>query len=69
MEEFENPEEQLNEITKNDLIECPNCKSLNKVVFETLRVTGTNKVKSTEVMGCMDCGTIFSDVNKLKDII
>jgi uncharacterized Zn finger protein len=62
-------QEQFDEVLKSDLIECPNCKGLEKFVFETLRVSGQNKVKPIEFMGCKNCGNVFCDVNKLNDII
>lgn len=61
-------EEQFDEVLKTDLIECPNCKNLDKTVFKTVRVTGPNKVKPIELLACKNCGTIFCDVDTLEDI-
>lgn len=76
MEDLNTPEEheeilnedQINEVSKTDLIECPNCKSLDKAVFETMRRTDTHKVKPFEIMACKNCGTIFCDTDTLEDI-
>jgi hypothetical protein len=56
------------EILKSDSIECPNCKKLEKTVFETIRRTESYKVKPFEIMACKNCGTIFCDIDTLKDI-
>lgn len=61
-------EEQFEEISKTDSIECPNCQYTGKAVFETMRRTEGNKVKPFEIMACKNCGTIFCDVDTLEDI-
>jgi uncharacterized Zn finger protein len=75
MEDYTSPEEheelnqeQPEEISKTDSIECPNCQYTGKVVFETMRRTDTYKVKPFEIMACKNCGTIFCDTDTLKDI-
>ena len=75
MEDYKAPEEneeldqeQPEEVSKTDSIECPNCKSLDKLVFQTVRVTGPNKVKPIEILACKNCGTIFCDVDTLEGI-
>lgn len=75
MEDYTQPEgqenlneDQFNEISKTDSIECPNCQYTGKVVFETMRRTDTHKVKPFEIMACKNCGTIFCDVDTLEDI-
>ena len=75
MEDLNTPEEQefLNEdqseeTSKTDSIECPNCKDTKKVVFETMRRTESYKVKPFEIMACKNCGTIFCDIDTLEDI-
>jgi uncharacterized Zn finger protein len=75
MEDYTSPEkneelnqEQPEEISKTDSIECPNCQYTGKAVFETVRKTEANKVKPFEIMVCKNCGTIFCDVDTLEDI-
>jgi|694.fasta_scaffold126719_7 hypothetical protein len=76
MEELNTPEEheenlneeQSEEISRTDAIECPNCQYTGKAVFETMRRTDTHKVKPFEIMACKNCGTIFCDVDTLEDI-
>ena len=75
MEDYTQPEgqeksneEQSEEISKTDSIECPNCQHTGKAVFETMRRTDTHKVKPFEIMACKNCGTIFCDVDTLEDI-
>jgi uncharacterized Zn finger protein len=75
MEDYTSPEEheelnqeQPEEISKTDSIECPSCQYTGKLIFETMRRTDTSKVKPFEIMACKNCGTIFCDTDTLKDI-
>ena len=70
MEDYTSSEdkEQSEEISRTDTIKCPNCQYTGKVVIETLRRTDKYKVKPFEIIACKNCGTIFCDVDTLKDI-
>jgi uncharacterized Zn finger protein len=48
---------------------CPSCGENKKIKIESLRRTEGNKVKSFELLVCVQCGTIYTDPEKLFDSI
>lgn len=65
----ETQENEQEEVSKIDLMNCPSCGENKKIKIESLRRTEGNKVKSFELLVCVQCGTIYTDPKKLFDSI
>ena len=71
-EEQESPEineNQPEEISVEDSMNCPACGGDEKIKIQSLRRTEGNKVKSFELLVCVQCGTIYTNPEKLFDSI
>lgn len=80
MEEFNLPEEENQNIDNQNTnffynlpeikpLICPSCKNTESVKFDTLRKTGSNKVKTMELNLCKNCGTVYYNLENLDRII
>lgn len=69
-EEQENPqmnENQPEEISVEDSMNCPACGENGKIKIQSLRRTEGNKVKPLDLLVCKNCGSVYTNQNELFD--
>jgi uncharacterized Zn finger protein len=69
-EEQENPqmnENQPEEISVEDSMNCPACGTDEKIKIQSLRRTEGNKVKPLDLLVCKNCGSVYTNPNELFD--
>jgi len=69
-EEQENPqmnENQPEEISAEDSMNCPSCGENGKIKIQSLRRTEGNKVKPLDLLVCKNCGSVYTNPNELFD--
>jgi len=65
----ETQENEQEEVLKIDLMNCPPCRENNKIKIQSVRRIDGNKVKPLDILVCIQCGTMYTDPEKLFDSI